>query len=500
MDFSYEMCYNTAILPIRSMFMNAVKLAGLEPASVFAYFEKLCSIPHGSRNTKAISDYLVSFAKEQNIRYIQDELNNVLMFQEGTCGYEDHPPVVLHGHMDMVCDQDDSSTINMETDGLDIAHDGEYVFAKGTTLGGDNGIAVAYALALLADKTIPHPPLEVIFTVDEEIGMEGAAGVDLSMLKGRTLINMDSEEEGIFTVSCAGGARGTIHLPVQRRLVYGPCVKLTVEGLQGGHSGVEIHKNRANANKVMGEFLSRVQQMMPLCITKLQGGAKDNAIPRSCQVTLVAMGMYIERINDVAAALQAEIREKYDEPEAIVRGDDVDALGGNALTTESTAKVIALLNAAPNGVQSWSQDIEGLVQTSLNLGVMTLDEALSMTFAVRSSVNQEKRELLNRLEELAKFNDGTYSEMGDYSAWEYRKDSPLRDTMVKVYSEMFGKDPQVVAIHAGLECGLLSEKLPGLDCVSMGPDMLDIHTSRERLNIASTERSWKFLLKVLQSL
>ena len=480
--------------------MNAVKLAGLNPAPVFGYFEKLCSIPHGSRNTKAISDWLVSVAKELGIRYIQDELNNVLMFREGTCGYEDHAPVVLQGHMDMVCDQDDSSTINMETDGLDVAHDGQWVFAKGTTLGGDNGIAVAYALALLADKTIPHPPLEVIFTVDEEIGMEGAAGVDLSMLKGRTLINMDSEEEGIFTVSCAGGARSTITLPVQRRVVYGPCVKLTVEGLRGGHSGVEIHKKLANANKVMGEFLGQVQQLMPLCITSLTGGAKDNAIPRSCEVTFVALGMHPERINDVAEQLQARIRKEYDEPEVIIRGDNVDALGGNALTTESTAKVIALLNAAPNGVQSWSKDIEGLVQTSLNLGVVRLEEELKMTFAVRSSVNLEKRELLDRLKELAAFYEAECGEMGDYPAWEYRKDSPLRDTMVRVYREMTGKDASVVAIHAGLECGLLSEKLPGLDCVSIGPDMMDIHTSRERLNIASTERTWKFLLEVLKEL
>ena len=480
--------------------MNAVKLAGLNPAPVFGYFEKLCSIPHGSRNTKAISDWLVSVAKELGIRYIQDELNNVLMFREGTCGYEDHAPVVLQGHMDMVCDQDDSSTINMETDGLDVAHDGQWVFAKGTTLGGDNGIAVAYALALLADKTIPHPPLEVIFTVDEEIGMEGAAGVDLSTLKGRTLINMDSEEEGIFTVSCAGGARSTITLPVQRRVVYGPCVKLTVEGLRGGHSGVEIHKKLANANKVMGEFLGQVQQLMPLCITSLTGGAKDNAIPRSCEVTFVALGMHPERINDVAEQLQARIRKEYDEPEVIIRGDNVDALGGNALTTESTAKVIALLNAAPNGVQSWSKDIEGLVQTSLNLGVVRLEEELKMTFAVRSSVNLEKRELLDRLKELAAFYEAECGEMGDYPAWEYRKDSPLRDTMVRVYREMTGKDASVVAIHAGLECGLLSEKLPGLDCVSIGPDMMDIHTSRERLNIASTERTWKFLLEVLKEL
>ncbi len=480
--------------------MKPVKLAGLEPASVFGYFEKLCSMPHGSGNTKQISDYLVSFAREQGIRYEQDELNNVLMYQEGTCGYEDHPPVILQGHMDMVCEKDVDCPINMDTDGLNVDHDDTHVFAHGTTLGGDNCIAVAYALALLADKTIPHPPLEVIFTVDEEVGMEGAAGVDLSRFKSRTMINLDSEDEGIFTVSCAGGARGTIHMPVQRRVVYGPCVKLTVEGLQGGHSGVEIHKNRANANKVMGEFLGRIQKLMPLCITKLQGGAKDNAIPRSCQVTMVPLGMNIERINLIAEELQNEIRQQYDEPNAIVRGDDVDALGGNAVTTEDTAKIIALLNAAPNGVQAMSQDIDGLVQTSLNLGVMTLEEELTLTFAVRSSVNQEKRELLKKLEELATFYDGSYSEMGDYPAWEYKKDSKLRDVMISTFTRMFGKEPQVVAIHAGLECGLLSEKLPGLDCVSIGPDMLDIHTSRERLDIQSTRRTWEFLLEVLREL
>ena len=480
--------------------MNDIKLAGLKPESVFTYFEKLCSIPHGSGNTKAISDYLVSFAQEKGLRYIQDSLNNVIIFQNGTCGYENHPPVILQGHMDMVCEKAPDCPIDMDTQGLAVTHDGTFVFAEGTTLGGDDGIAVAYALALLADSSIPHPPLEVVITVDEETGMFGAADIDLSMLKGRTLINIDSEEEGIFTVACAGGARGTISLPVQRRAVYGPCVRLTVEGLQGGHSGVEIHKNRANANKIMGEFLSRVQKLMPLCITGLTGGAKDNAIPRSCQVTLVALGMYLERINDVAQQLQQEIREQYDEPEAIVRGDDVDALGGNALTTECSAKVIALLCGAPNGVQAWSQDIPGLVQTSLNLGIVKLEDDLRMTFAVRSSVNREKREMLDKLKSLADFYGAEYSEVGDYPAWEYKADSRLRDTMVQVYRQMYGKDAEIVAIHAGLECGLLSEKLPGLDCVSIGPQMYDIHTSRERLDIASTARTWEFLLEILKAL
>ena len=480
--------------------MDAVKLAGLEPAKVFAYFEKICSIPHGSGNTKAISDYLVSFAKEHSLRYIQDELNNVILFADGTEGYRDHPPVILQGHMDMVCDKDADCDIDMQTQGLDVTHDEAYVFARGTTLGGDNGIAVAYALALLADKSIPHPPLEIIITVDEETGMFGAVGIDLSMLKGRTLINMDSEEEGVFTVSCAGGVRGTITLPVQRHAVYGPCVKLVVDGLRGGHSGVEIHQNRANANKVMGEFLSRVEKLMPLCITKLSGGSKDNVITHSCEVTLVAMGMHLERINDIAAQLEKEIREQYDEPNARVFGEDVDALGGNALTAADTSKVIALLCAAPHGVQRWSKDIEGLVQTSLNLGVVSLDDELQMTFAIRSSVNAEKQELLNKLKELAKFYEGHCSQMGDYPAWEYRKDSPLRDTMVAVYSQMFDATPEVLAIHAGLECGILCDKLLGLDCVSIGPNMKDIHSSRERLEIASVERTWEFLKAILKAL
>ena len=480
--------------------MNEKKLAGLEPAKVFEFFEEICAIPHGSHNTKAISDYLVSYAKQRNLRYIQDEANNVIIFQDGTCGMEDHAPVIIQGHMDMVCEKDASCAIDMTTQGLDIAHNGHSIFANGTTLGGDDGIAVAFALALMDDTTIPHPPLEVIITVDEEVGMLGAAVIDLSELKGRTLINIDSEEEGVFTVSCAGGAHVTLSLPTERRAVYGPCIRLAVDGLQGGHSGVEIHKNRTNAHKVMGEFMSRIQKLMPLCLTSFSGGSKDNAIPRSCQANLVAMGIGLDRINGIADALQTEIREQYDEPEATVQAFDVDALGGNALTTEATSKVIALLCSVPNGVQAWSQDIPGLVQTSLNLGIAKLSNTLNLTFAVRSSVNAEKQELLNQLQELAKMFGATYSQMGEYPAWEYKADSNLRDVMVKTYTRMFNKEPEVLAIHAGLECGLLSEKLPGLDCVSIGPQMHDIHTSRERLEIASTERTWNFLLEVLKEL
>ena len=480
--------------------MSERKLQGLEPESVFRYFEEICAIPHGSRNTKAISDYLVSFAKVHGLRYHQDESNNVVIFAPGTCGLEDHESVILQGHMDMVCEKDAGCLLDMAVDGLDVTHDGCCVYAKGTTLGGDDGIAVAYALAILDDNTIAHPPLEVIITVDEEIGMLGAAAMDLADVKGRTMLNLDSEDEGIFTVSCAGGATCTVSLNAERKAVYGPCVRLSVEGLQGGHSGAEIHKNRANANKVMGDFLGRIQKLMPLCLTSFSGGSKDNAIPRACQATVVAMGIGLERINDIAAQLQQEVRETYDEPEALVQAFDVDALGGNALTTAATADVISLLCAAPNGVQAYCPDMPELVQTSLNLGIAKLGDRFTATFSVRSSVNAEKEGLITKLKELADFYNGTYSQSGTYPAWEFKKDSRLRDVMVPIYTRMFGKEPKVLAIHAGLECGLLGDKLPGLDCVSIGPQMHDIHTSREKLEIASTKRTWDFLLEVLKAL
>ena len=330
--------------------------------------------------------------------------------------------------------------------------------------------------------------------------MDGAAGIDLSALRGKPLINLDSEEEGVFTVSCAGGGSAVITLDANRRTVYGPCIRLCVDNLKGGHSGAEIHKNRANANKVMGEFMSRIQKLMPLCLTSISGGSKDNAIPRSCQANLVAMGIDLERINTIAQELQAEIREQYDEPEATVQAFDADALGGNSLSTEDTAKVIGLLCASPCGVQKMSQDIPGLVQTSLNLGIVKLGDKFTATFSVRSSVNDEKVELLERLKALANMFDGEYALLSEYPAWEYKKESRLRETMVQTYRRMYNKDPQVLAIHAGLECGLLGQKIPGLDCVSIGPEMHDIHTSREKLEIASTQRVWNFLLEVLKAL
>lgn len=475
-------------------------LRGLEPEPVFRYFEQICAIPHGSGNTRAISDYLANFAQEQGLDYVQDEIGNVVMYAPGTCGLEDHAPLIIQGHMDMVCEKDADCPIDMLTQGVDVTHDDEFVFANGTTLGADNGIAVAYAMAIVSDKTIAHPPLEIVITVDEETGMDGAAGIDPGIIKGRRMLNLDSDAEGVLTVSCAGGIRSSVALPVQRRAVYGPCVRLTVDGLRSGHSGVDISKNLANANKVMGQLLYRVQQLMPICLIRLNGGAKDNVIPKSCQATMVLLGMQPERLNDVCEALQAEIRTQFDEPNALIYGDNVDALGGNALTAESTASVIALLNAAPNGVQKWSEDIPGLVQTSLNLGVVKLDEEFTMTFAVRSSVEEEKKEVVQRIADVAQLNGAKHEARGDYPGWAYRRNSALRDMMVDVYTKLYGNAPTVEAIHAGLECGFFCDKLPGLDCVAMGPTAYDIHTSRERLNIASTKRVWEYLLALLKCL
>ena len=476
-------------------------LSALEPRQVFHFFREICAIPHGSGNTKAISDYLVAFAKERSLSCIQDKLNNVLIFAPASQGYEDHPPVIVQGHMDMVCAKDPDSTHDFETDGLELRTDGKFLYANGTTLGGDDGIAVAYALALLDSKDIPHPPLEVVITVDEETGMYGAAGVDLSMLKGRMLLNIDSEEEGIFTVACAGGCRSTLRLSLERRAVYGPCIELRIEGLRGGHSGMEINRNRCNANKAMGELLSRIQEKVRLCLTSLTGGSADNAISFSARAKAVAMSMDLEPINEIVEQFQAEIRREYDEPNAQIIASNVDALGGNALTAQSTSQVVALLCAAPNGVQAMCAAMPELVQTSLNLGVMAIEgDWLRLTFSVRSSVNEEKQALLEKLRQLAQFHGAQYSQTGDYPAWEYKEDSVLRPVLVEVYREMFRKEPQVVSIHAGLECGLLGEKLPGLDSVSLGPNMYDIHTSREKLDIASAQRTWEFLLAVLKKL
>ena len=470
-------------------------LEGLRPEAALHYFEELCAIPHGSRDTKRISDYCVRFAEEHGLRYVQDAHNNVVIYKDGSAGYENHPTVILQGHLDMVCEKDPGCDIDFSKDGLRLKQDGTYLFAEGTTLGGDDGIAVAYALAVLDSKTLAHPPLEAVFTVDEEIGMLGADAMDMSMLSGRVMLNIDSEDEGILTAGCAGGATATISLPVQRETAPGCGWRVRVDGLTGGHSGVEIHKGRVNANKLMGELLRRLPELR---LARVDGGAKDNAIPRSCEALLVSQAAdFAERFEAAKAACLAALPAT--EPNAVLTCEKAEV--AQTMTADGTAAVLGLLGELPSGVQAMSADIEGLVQTSLNLGILkTSEKKVTMTFSVRSSVGAEKTALLTRLQGLAEKYGAAYGQMGEYPAWEYRKDSRLRETMVQTFETLYGEKPIVDVIHAGLECGIFSDRLPGLDAVSFGPQMHDIHTSRERLELASVARTWDYLVAVLARL
>lgn len=477
-------------------------LSGLKPERVFYWFEELCKIPHGSRNTKQISDFIAAFAKDRGLRYVQDEINNVVIFKDGTENYKDHPAVILQGHIDMVAEKSPDSPIDFTKDGLDICTDGETIWANGTTLGGDDGIAVAYALALLESDSIPHPPLECVFTVDEEIGMEGAEALDTSILKGKTLINADSEDEGILTVSCAGGATSMLQLPITITPAEGKGIHLYADGLMGGHSGQEINKGRANANIVMGKLLDRLLKQLPFRLVYVRGGQKDNAIPRYNMSKIIVAE---NRVDDAVKAIEEISKEIIaalpPQEEKATLTYELCPCRGKAMDYASTRKVIGLLNTVPNGVQKMSSDIEGLVQTSLNMGILkTESELVTMTFSVRSSVNEEKQALIGKLKEAGEQFGASYQQSGEYPAWEYRKNSRLRDIMVETFDELYGRKPVVEAIHAGLECGLFCDKIEGLDAVSFGPDMQDIHTTREHLNVASAARTWDYLLAILEKL
>ena len=476
-------------------------LENCEPKRVFYYFEELCKIPHGSGNTKQISDYLVSFAKEHGLEYVQDEMNNVMIYKPATEGYEDAPAVILQGHMDMVCEKRPDVDHDFTKDPLNISVKDGYVTANGTTLGGDDGIAVAYGLALLESTELAHPALEVLITVDEEIGLLGAEGFDCSALKGKRLINLDSEAEGSLWISCAGGLSGISTIPVQRVEAEGQKAAVKITGLMGGHSGAEIDKKRANANVLMGRFLYTLQKEAAYEIISLAGGQKDNAITREADAELL-----VEDVNAVKACaekVQKGFREEYagTDEGITIEITDLGASSARVLHPTSREKVLFFLMEVPFGIQKMSGSIDGLVETSTNIGIVKLgeDEFLGSS-SVRSSVEAAGAALSDKICYLTEFLGGDYTVQGAYPAWEYRKDSPLRDQMVEVYEEMYGEKPNVVAIHAGLECGLFYKKIEGLDCVSLGPNMKDIHTSEEVLDIASTERVWKYLVKVLESL
>ncbi len=473
-------------------------LEHLEPRKVFSLFEELCAIPHGSGNTKAISDWCVAFARARGLEYHQDGQNNVIIIKEATAGYENAPALILQGHLDMVCEKEPGCPKDMDREGLELYVDGDFVSARGTTLGGDDGIAVAMALALLDADDIPHPRLEAVFTVDEEIGMLGAVGLDVSPLKGTRLLNLDSEAEGIFTVSCAGGNVTACTLPVSRAPFQGTALEVTVSGLRGGHSGTEIHKGLANANMLLGRLLQAMGAATGLRIVSAGGGLKDNAIPVKAQARVLVSDVEAARAaaRKTAADFAAEYR--VTDPGITVTVEE-GASSQEAMDASTTGKVICMLTCLPNGVQVMSADIQGLVQTSLNLGIFTVQgDQVRACFSVRSSVDSQKEMLKSRLTTLMEQLGGYTVFSGDYSGWEYRADSPLRELLTQVFREQYGRDPQVEAIHAGVECGIFAGKIPGLDCVSMGPDLLEIHTPRERMSISSVQRVWKFLLEVLK--
>ena len=496
-------------------------LSQLEPAGVFRFFEEICSIPHGSGNVERISDYLKKFAKDRGLFCIQDELKNIIIKKKGSAGYEDKEPVIIQGHMDMVAVKKPDSDIDMKKDGLRLAVDGDFLFAEGTSLGGDDGIAVAYALALLDDDSLEHPPLEVIITVDEETGMDGAIGIDLDCIKGRRMLNLDSEEEGIFLVSCAGGSKVSLGMDVCREEEETSACRYTilVDGLIGGHSGTEINKGRMNSNLLMARILDELKKLFgDLCLVTMEGGLADNAIPRRTEAVIELPSVEAADLEKYFAVISKELHVELDsrEPkmmlslEKCLSKTNLSYEGCTpvhsedflpAVSEEETGRIIRYLLALPNGVIEMSADIPGLVETSLNVGIVRLDEnGMETVISVRSNIESAKRMLIHRLEAVAALAGADISVNGDYPGWSYRKDSPLRDKMIQVYKGMYGVEPKVEALHAGLECGILASKLEGLDCVSFGPNIHDIHTTEERLEIGSTKRCWEYILELLKNL
>ena len=475
-------------------------LNGIKPEKVMYFFEEISRIPRGSGKTDKISAYCENFAKERNLEYIRDEAGNVVIFKDGSNGKENGEPVILQGHLDMVWEKTSDCPINFETDPLNLKVDGDFVFAEGTTLGGDDGIAVAMCLALL-DGDYEHPPVEVVFTVDEEAGMEGAFALDTSVLKGKKMINIDSENEGTLWVSCAGGARARITLPVKTVSPQGSACEITVCGLHGGHSGAEIHMGYANANMLMGRILREISASVDFNISTIGGGTMDNAITRDCRCVIDLISdseTLFKSINRINSELKKEFAST--DPDLKIKVGEAEKIK-TVFDKKSTEAVISILCKFPYGVMAMSKEIEGLVETSLNLGVMkTVDSAVKFTFSVRSSVDSERIKLVEKLAVIAKESGADFETGSEYPAWEYKKNSSLQKIMADVYAKEFGKEMTVTAIHAGLECGLFCGKISGLDCVSFGPDIFDIHTPQEKLSISSAARMWDYLLAVLKVL
>ncbi|MCH5251862.1 MAG: aminoacyl-histidine dipeptidase [Lachnospiraceae bacterium] len=476
----------------------------LEPQSVFRFFSEISRIPHGSENTEALAEYCLNFAKERGLEAVKDNYGNVIIFKAGTKGYEQSESIILQGHLDMVCEKHPDCSKDMEREGIDLVMDGKYLCAKGTTLGGDDGIAVAYILALLDDKELPHPPIEALLTADEEVGLRGAHALDVSKLTGKRMINIDSEEEGVLTVSCAGAVRisGTVPLTYEKTTASMCAKKITVGGLLGGHSGIDIGRNHKNAAIILAEALYEFGSQAKFQIAEMTSGGRLNVIPSTAEAVICMEPSEISKVDKALTEFNTWLKDACadTEPDALVMTAD-EQLPEECLDHASTDIVISTLLLVPNGVSSISTDIPFLVQTSSNLGSVMIQEGnLELGFLVRSNTDYGKAETLRSLACLFVHRNGRMSTEDDYPAWEYRRTSPLRDTMVQVYEEMYGEKPQICAIHAGLECGILAEKIQGADMISIGPNMENVHTPEERLEIASVKRCWEYLLKVLAGL
>ena len=476
-------------------------LTGFEPQNVLYYFEELTKIPRGSGNEKQVSDFLKNFAIERNLEVIQDEFMNIIIKKPGTEGYENSAPVILQGHMDMVNEKNNDVDHDFDKDPLKLRLVGDDLYATGTTLGADNGIAVAFALAILDNKNIQHPPLEVLVTVEEETGLIGATNLDGSVFKGKTLINIDSEEEGKFLVSCAGGARQTVKLPLSSINKEGVAYKLQVTGLRGGHSGMDIDKERGNSLKLLGRALMLLQKDFRFSLAALSGGSKNNAIPREAEGMLVFDEIPAElsaKVKAIEKILGDEIRTQDEGFKLLFKEVSLPEKTYDDLTTKNAIELLYLL---PNGVESQSQDIKGLVETSLNLGVLTERENhLDFDFAVRSSVGSKKQMLMDKVKILGEKYGAEVVVTSSYPEWQYAKESKIRDTFIATYKEKYGVEPGIEAIHAGLECGILAGRIEGLDMISLGPNLYDVHTPNEHMSIPSVKNVYEFLLDILKAL
>ena len=482
------------------------ELKDLNAFEAFKYFKEMNEIPRGSGNEKAISDWLVNFAKEHNLQVIQDEALNVIIKKPGTKGYEKAPITILQGHMDMVCEKSIGTVHDLEKDPIAFIVEGDNLRADGTTLGADNGIAVAFGIAVLASTDIPHPPLELLVTTGEETGMGGAQALNPKNLDGRTLINIDSEEEGKLLVSCSGGVREIVKLPITWEAADESLISCAVRirGLLGGHSGIEIDKERGNSNKMMGRFLMDLRSVVDFKINSITGGSKNNAIPREADAIMLFReedkAAVIEKVSQWNAIFKNEL-DGID-PDINLSAEILGKKAERVFSDDTAKRSLQILFLIPNGVKNMNMAIPGLVQSSTNIGVVTTNEEnVEFDSAVRSSVKTLKKAICDEGIVLAEMAGASIEFESDYPEWQYNPNSKIRTLFQKVYKDMFGKMPEISAIHAGLECGLFSDKFNGdMDLISFGPNIYDVHTTKEHLSISSTERTWNYLTAVLKEI